>query len=176
MRRRDFIAPVASAAASWPLPAHARQSERVRRIAVLHGTSPTGQNPASYAAFLRGLGELGRTDGRNVRIEIRWANSDPELMRSYGTELAGHSPDVFLVQSNPALAVLRPLAGHTPIVFVNVADPASSGFVASLARPAATSPAWRLRPWNGRRPLAKTIPGQISGINRRKQQGGERHD
>ena len=137
MRRRDFIALIGSAAASWPLPARAQQPERVRRIAVLHGTSPTGQNPASYAAFLRGLGELGRTDGRNVRIEIRWANSDPELMRSYGTELAGHSPDVFLVHSNPAS---------------------------------------RLRPWNGRRPLAKTIPGQISGINRREQQGGEGHD
>jgi ABC-type uncharacterized transport system substrate-binding protein len=56
-------------------------------------------------------------------------------MRSYGTELAGHSPDVFLVQSNPALAILRTLAGNTPIVFVNVADPVGSGFVASLARP-----------------------------------------
>ena len=58
-------------------------------------------------------------------------------MRSYGTELAGHSPDVFLVQSNPALAVLRPLVGNTPIVFVHVADPVGSGFVASLARPGA---------------------------------------
>ena len=135
MRRRDFIAPIGSAAASWPLPARAQHPERVRRIAVLNATAPTGQNPASYAAFLRRLGELGWTDGRNVRIEIRWANSAPEPMRSYGTELAGHSPDVFLVQSNPALALLRPLAGHTPIVFVNVADPVSSGFVASLARP-----------------------------------------
>jgi len=70
-------------------------------------------------------------------LKSRWANSDPELMRSYGTELAGHSPDVFLVQSNPALAVLRPLAGNTPIVFVHVADPVGSGFVASLARPGA---------------------------------------
>src|ERR1700722_17691740 len=81
--------------------------------------------------------QAGASDGRNVRIEIRRANSDPELMRSYGTEPAGPSPDVFLVHSNPAS---------------------------------------RLRPWNGRRPLAKTIPGQISGINRREQQGGEGHD
>ena len=87
------------------------------------------------AGFLRRLGELGWTDGRNVRVEVRWANSDPELMRRYGTELAGHSPDVILVQSNPALAALRPLAGNTPIVFVHVADPVGSGFVASLARP-----------------------------------------
>jgi putative tryptophan/tyrosine transport system substrate-binding protein len=56
-------------------------------------------------------------------------------MRGYGTELAAHSPDVFLVQSNPALVALRPLAGNTPIVFVHVADPVGSGFVASLAQP-----------------------------------------
>jgi putative tryptophan/tyrosine transport system substrate-binding protein len=134
MQRRDFITPLGSAVA-WPLTARAQQSGRVRRIGVLNGTAPTGQNSAAYAAFLRRLGELGWTDGRNVRIEVRWANSDLGLMRSYGTELAGHSPDVFLVQSNPALAVLRPLAGNTPIVFVHVADPVGSGFVASLARP-----------------------------------------
>jgi putative tryptophan/tyrosine transport system substrate-binding protein len=133
--RREFIAALGGAAVAWPLAARAQQQQRERRIGVLMGTAPTGQNPAAYAAFLRRLGELGWTDGRNVRIEVRWANSDPELMRSYGTELAGHSPDVFLVQSNPALAGLRPLAGHTPIVFVHVADPVGSGFVASLARP-----------------------------------------
>src|SRR5450432_2786279 len=135
MRRREFNTLLGGAFAAWPFAVRAQQSERVRRIAVLNGTAPTGQNPASYAAFLRRLGELGWTDGRNVRVELRWASSDPELMRSYGTELAGHSPDIFLVQSNPALAILRPLAGNTPIVFVNVADPVSSGFVASLARP-----------------------------------------
>jgi putative ABC transport system substrate-binding protein len=136
MRRREFITLLGgAAAATWPLGARAQQPERVRRIAVLNGTAPTGQNLAAYVAFLRRLGELGWTDGRNVRIEVRWANSDPVLMRSYGTELAGHSPDVFLVQSNPALAALRPLAGNTPIVFVHVADPVGSGFVASLARP-----------------------------------------
>ena len=135
MRRREFLGVLGGAAAAWPFAARAQQRERVRRLAVLNGTAPTGQNPAAYAGFLRRLGELGWTDGRNVLVEVRWANSDPELMRSYGTELAGHSPDVFLVQSNPALAALRPLAGNTPIVFVHVADPVGSGFVASLARP-----------------------------------------
>src|SRR5882672_7015937 len=123
MQRREFISLIGCAAAAWPFGARAQQSERMRRLAVLNGTAATGQNPAAYAAFLRRLSELGWTDGRNVRIEVRWANGDPELMRSYGTELVGQSPDVFLVQSNPALAVLRPLAGNTPIVFVHVADP-----------------------------------------------------
>jgi putative tryptophan/tyrosine transport system substrate-binding protein len=135
MRRRELIQLIAGTAAAWPLAAQAQQLSQVRRIGVLMGAAPTGQNPIAYAAFLRRLGELGWTDGRNVRIEVRWANSDPELVRSYGTELAGASPDVFLVQSNPALAALRSLAGNTPIVFVHVADPVGSGFVASLARP-----------------------------------------
>jgi putative ABC transport system substrate-binding protein len=135
MQRREFLKLLGGTSAAWPTVARAQRPERVRRLAVLNGTAPTGQSPAAYAAFLRRLAELGWNDGRNVRIEERWANSDLELMRRYGTELASHSPDVFLVQSNPALAALRPLAGNTPIVFVQVADPVGSGFVASLARP-----------------------------------------
>jgi putative ABC transport system substrate-binding protein len=134
VKRRAFIEGLGGIA-MWPLAARAQQPERMRRIGVLNGTGPIGQNPAAHAAFLRRLGELGWTDGRNVRIETRWANSDLELMRSYGAELVSHSTDVFLVLSNPALAALRPLAGNTPIVFVQVADPVGSGFVASLARP-----------------------------------------
>jgi putative tryptophan/tyrosine transport system substrate-binding protein len=135
MYRREFIRFLGSAAAAWPLGARAQQPQRMRRMAVLNGAAPTGQNQIAYDAFLRRLTELGWTNGRNVRIEVRWANSDPALMRTYGAELAAHSPDVFLVQSNPALAALRPLAGNTPIVFVHVADPVGSGFVTSLARP-----------------------------------------
>lgn len=135
MHRREFVTLLGGVAAGWPLAARAQQLERLRRIGVLIGTAPTGQNPAAYAGFVGRLGALGWTDGRNVRIEIRWANSDPALMRTYGAELAAQSPDVFLVQSNPALAAVRPLARNTPIVFVHVADPVGSGFVASLARP-----------------------------------------
>jgi putative ABC transport system substrate-binding protein len=135
MKRREFITLFGGAAATWPVAARAQQRDRIQLIGVLMGVAPTGQNPPAYAGFLRRLGQLGWTDGRNVRIEVRWANSDPELVRRYGTELAGHSPDVFFVLSNPALAALRPLAGNTPIVFVHVADPVGSGFVASLGRP-----------------------------------------
>jgi putative tryptophan/tyrosine transport system substrate-binding protein len=135
MNRRELISAIVGAAVAWPTVAQAQQIGRVRRLGVLIGTAPTGQNPAAYAAFLRTLGELGWVDGRNLRIEERWSNSDPELMRRHGTELIAQPADVFFVQSNPALAALRPLAGNTPIVFVHVADPVGSGFVTSLSRP-----------------------------------------
>jgi putative ABC transport system substrate-binding protein len=138
MRRRQFVALLGSLTTLRivrPLEISAEQPDRVRRVAVLIGSAPIGQTPAAYAAFVRRLGELGWTEGRHLQIEVRWANSDPALMRSFCAELAGHSPDVFLVLSNPALAALRPLAGNTPIVFVQVADPVASGFVAGLARP-----------------------------------------
>jgi putative tryptophan/tyrosine transport system substrate-binding protein len=71
MYRREFIRFLGSAAAAWPLGARAQQPHRVRRMAVLNGAAPTGQNQIAYDAFLRRLSELGWTDGRNVRIEVR---------------------------------------------------------------------------------------------------------
>ena len=72
--RREFITLLGSAAAAWPLTARAQQPERMRRIGVLMALpadDPQGQ--ARLVAFVQGLQELGWTDGRNVRIETRWA-------------------------------------------------------------------------------------------------------
>jgi putative tryptophan/tyrosine transport system substrate-binding protein len=138
MRRREVIAALAAAASVPGFGARAQKSDRVRRIAVLSGTAATGQNAIAMAAFVRRLGELGLIDGRNCRIEIHWANGNFELMRSEAAALAGLSPDVIMVLSNPALAALRPVARDIPVVFTMVADPVGSGFVPSLARPGGT--------------------------------------
>ena len=94
---------------------------------------PQGQ--ANIAAFRRGLQELGWTEGRNIRIDYRFADGDIERMRVYAAELVDLAPDVILVHSNPFLAALRKTNRTIPTVFAQVADPVGSGFVESLARP-----------------------------------------
>jgi hypothetical protein len=71
MQRREFLKLLGGTSAAWPTVARAQRPERVRRLAVLNGTAPTGQSPAANAAFLRRLADLGWNDGRNVRIEER---------------------------------------------------------------------------------------------------------
>ena len=79
MRRRQFITLLGCAAAAWPLAARAQQTEQTRRIGVLIGIGQDdlgGQ--ARYAAFLQALQQLGWSEGRNMRIETRWAAGDAE--------------------------------------------------------------------------------------------------
>ena len=89
MRRREFITLLGGAAVAWPLAARAQQRERMRRIGVLMTTAaddPEGQ--ARLAAFVQGLQQLGWTDGRNVRIDTRWAAGNADDIRKYAAELA----------------------------------------------------------------------------------------
>jgi putative tryptophan/tyrosine transport system substrate-binding protein len=101
MRRRDFFKLVAGVAVAWPLSAHAQQSER--RVGVLMSTAadePEGR--ARFAAFRDALQQLGWTDGRNVRIDIRWPASEPDNYRKYAAELVALRPDVILASSSAA--------------------------------------------------------------------------
>jgi putative ABC transport system substrate-binding protein len=85
-------------------------------------------------AFEAGLQELGWTEGRNLRLEYRWAGGDAALLRKQATELVGLAPDLILATSTPVLAALRQ-EKTLPIVFVQVTDPIGGGFVPNLARP-----------------------------------------
>jgi len=135
MHRRSFITLLSGAAAAWPLRARAQQGERMRRIGVLNGAGadfPPAQ--AQLAAFLQGLQQLGWTEGRNVRIDVRNAAGNAADARQYATELVALAPDVILafgVTVGPLLQATRTV----PIVFAIVPDPVGSGFVASLSRP-----------------------------------------
>ena len=135
MRRRKFIAVFAAAAASWPLAA--RVQERVRRIGVLMAS--TADDPdfqARIMAFLQGLQQLGWADGRNVRIDTRWATTKPDDIRRHAAELAALAPDVILAGTGTAtVAPLLQATRTVPIVFAVVIDPVGAGFVDSLARP-----------------------------------------
>jgi putative tryptophan/tyrosine transport system substrate-binding protein len=136
MRRRDFITGIAGTAGAWPLAAQAQQPERIRRIgALMNSAADDQEGQARMAAFLQRLQELGWTDGRNVRIETRWAGSDAERLRRDAGELVALAPDVILASASPSVAALQQASRSVSIVFANVIDPVGAGFVASLARP-----------------------------------------
>ena len=136
IRRRDFITLLGGAAAAWPLVARAQQPERVRRIGVLMNRAadnPDGQ--ARLAAFQQTLQQLGWSEGRNVRIDIRWGADDVERERRYAAELIGLAPDIILAGGTLSMAALQQTGRSVPIVFAAIADPVGAGFVDSLARP-----------------------------------------
>lgn len=138
MRRREFTTLIGGTAVAWPLAARGQRHDRIRQIGVLMGlsvTDPEGQ--ARIAAFRRGLEELGWTDGRNVRIDIRWAGGSIDRTRAYAAELVAHTPKVILVNTPLGLAALQQATQSIPIIFVQVLDATDSGVVRNLARPAA---------------------------------------
>ena len=135
MRRRELITLIGGAAV-WSLAVRAQSGERIRRVGVLMDlaeTDPEGQ--ARIVAFKRGLDRLGWTEGRNIRIDYRWAAGDADSIRSFVKELVDLRPDALVGQSTPVVAALAQKTQTIPIVFVNVADPIGSGLVESLSRP-----------------------------------------
>ena len=135
MRRRTFISLVGGAA-TWPLAALAQQPERMRRIGVLMGYAENDSEAQAWvAAFREALQKLGWTEGRNIRIDTRWASADVEAMQRFARELVALQPDLILSQSTPAVAALLQQTRTIPIVFALIANPVGSGFVASFARP-----------------------------------------
>jgi putative ABC transport system substrate-binding protein len=136
LKRRQFIT-LLGGAATWPLAARAQQPELMRRIGVLMITAEDdAESKARIRAFLQGLQELGWSDGRNVRIDIRWGAADAERMRKHAAELVALAPDVILAAGGtPTVSALQQITHTVPIVFVGVAGPVGGGFVASLASP-----------------------------------------
>jgi putative tryptophan/tyrosine transport system substrate-binding protein len=135
MRRRDFIKVIGSTVA-WPLAARAQQPERMRRIGVLMAYAESDQEGRAFLAASREeLKKLGWAEGRNIRIDTRWATPDVELMQRFAKELVALQPDLVLSSSTPLTAALLQQTRILPIIFVNVADPIGSGFVTSFPKP-----------------------------------------
>jgi ABC-type uncharacterized transport system substrate-binding protein len=136
MKRREFITLLGGAAVAWPLAALAQQTDKVRRVGVLMGYDEADpEAKALLSEFTQGLSELGWTDGRNLRVDVRWAPGRTDLMHTFAKELVNLQPDVILADSTPVTAALKRETLTIPIVFAAVADPVGSGFVASLPRP-----------------------------------------
>jgi putative tryptophan/tyrosine transport system substrate-binding protein len=143
MRRREFIAGLASAAA-WPLTARGQQGERPRRIGIFMNTAKDDPDSVAEVATLRtGLAERGWIEGRTILIEVRWPGGNIELIETMAKELVGLKPNLLISRTSPATRAFKRErererereTGVVPIVFVNVAQPVEQGFVQSLARP-----------------------------------------
>jgi putative ABC transport system substrate-binding protein len=134
VRRRELIA-LLGGAATWPLAAHAQQAERMRRLGVLMAHAENDPEGQIFVAVVREtLQKLGWAEGRNIRIDVRWA-AEIELMPGFAKELVALQPDLILANNTPTTAAVLQQTAIIPIVFAVVADPVGSGFVASLARP-----------------------------------------
>ena len=134
--RREVITLLGGAAAAWPLAARAQQADRMRHIGVL---MPAAESDPEYqtrmGAFQQALALLGWTDGRNARIDIRWATNNADRIRASAAELVALAPDVILASGESAMPALRQATRTVPTVFVQVIDPVGAGFIDSLARP-----------------------------------------
>jgi ABC-type uncharacterized transport system substrate-binding protein len=136
VRRREFIT-LLGGAALWPLTARAQQGERIWRIALLIGGG--GEDDPDMrgrvGTLLQALAQLGWTDGRNVRIDTRWATGNADNIRRHAAELAALKPDVIIAGGTATVGPLAQASRTVPIVFIGVADPVGAGLVDSLARP-----------------------------------------
>jgi putative ABC transport system substrate-binding protein len=135
MNRRDMIALLGGAAA-WPVAARAQQPDRMRRVGVLMGYDEADRDAkGDLLAFMQGLSELGWTDGRNLRMDVRWTAGNVDQARVAAKELVDLQPDVILAHATLQTAALQRETRTIPIVFVVVSDPVGSGFVTGLPHP-----------------------------------------
>jgi putative tryptophan/tyrosine transport system substrate-binding protein len=134
MRRREFIAGLGSGVA-WTAAARAQQGERVRRIGVLnYGDENDPFLKLDLSAFTQTLADLGWTDGRSVRMDLRWSGGDINRLRALAQELVDLQPDIIVTGGTPATVAVQRETRTIPIV-ASAADPVGSGLVARLDRP-----------------------------------------
>ncbi len=108
MRRRAFISLLGGAAVGWPLPVLAQQTERVRRVGALMGYAESDREGQAFVASFRdGLRKLGWAEGRNIRIDTRWAApGDAEARQRFAKELVALQPDLILSNNTPTTAAM----------------------------------------------------------------------
>jgi putative ABC transport system substrate-binding protein len=128
MRRREFITLLGGAAASWPLAARAQQRFKI-------GLLDTGLGAAFAVPFMRKLVELGYVEGRNVVIERKSAEGNPERLKDLAADLVRQQVDVIVTAGTPAGFAAKKATNTIPIVLGANSDPVGVGLVASLARP-----------------------------------------
>jgi putative ABC transport system substrate-binding protein len=134
MRRRELMVLLGGSAVAWPLAAHSQQA--MRRVAVIMVTgAANAMSQGRLNAFLQGFEKLGWRQGRNVHIDVRWADGSAERMREIAAEFVALNPDVIVANGTPTVAALKRATSSIPVVFVGINEPVLQGFVASMAHP-----------------------------------------
>src|SRR5215475_9483412 len=136
MKRREFITLLGGVAAAWPFAGHAQQPARLPTVGYMGSATPATQGQWA-AVFAQRLQELGWTEGRNVKIEVRWAEGRSERFAEIAAEFIALKVDV-IVTSGGLVPTVKQATSTIPIVFTSALDPVASGYVASLARPGGT--------------------------------------
>jgi putative ABC transport system substrate-binding protein len=132
--RRQFLSALGGAAATWPLAANAQQANKVPHVGYLWHAANAEEEGPYYKALLEGFARLGYVPGRNVILEHRFPNENPDLFRSMAAELVSLNPDV-LMGGAIASSYLKKATSVIPIVFMFVPDPIGLKLVESIARP-----------------------------------------
>jgi putative ABC transport system substrate-binding protein len=132
MRRREFISLLGGAAA-WVSPARAQEPRRV--IGVLSGFGSSGFFALTTPAFFQGLKDAGFIEGRNISIEIRYADGHYDRLPSLATELVGRDVAAIFAFDLPSAFAAKAATKTIPIVFITGADPVKAGLVDNLSRP-----------------------------------------
>lgn len=134
MKRRAALG-MCVGAVVWPLVATGSQLSRVRRVGILMSVADDPEGQSRLAAFRQKLGELGWTEGGDVRIDTCWSDGKADQVRACAAKIVGSAPDVILSSGPEPLVALREETHTIPVVFVQVGEPVESGVVTSLAHP-----------------------------------------
>ena len=136
MNRRSFIGTLAGSLLAAPLAAEAQQAGKVWRIGFLSpSVSADLRLQGLLQAFRQGLSELGYVEGRNVAMELRWAEGKYDRLPGLARELVGLRMDVIVAVAVPAIRAAKEATRTIPIVMAAVVDPVATGLVASFSRP-----------------------------------------
>ena len=134
MKRREFITLLGGVGFWAPRFAQAQQS-RSKTIGVFSGMSNEGQGRLYIKTLRERLETLGWVEGRNARVNYRWASGNQQRINDEANEMIASRPDVIVAITTPVVSAVRRQTKDIPLVFANMSDPVDGGFVQSMARP-----------------------------------------
>jgi putative ABC transport system substrate-binding protein len=136
MRRRQFITLIGGAAAAWPVAAHAQQqSNKITLVGVLWHAGSAEEEDVYLSVLVKAFNDLGYVEGKNIHLDHRFPNENPDRFRTLAQELVGLKPDAIIAVTWLGASELKKATDTIPIVFVLVNDPVGYGFAQTLGHP-----------------------------------------